>query len=54
MKSINIVPQEFYHHIKFLKSIMNGRCSIEKTVLKHFALFTGKHLCWSLLLITFS
>ena len=26
-------------------------CSIEKTVLKNFAIFTGKHLCWSLFLI---
>ena len=24
------------------------RCSIEKTVLKNFAIFTGKDLCWSL------
>ena len=23
------------------------RCSIKKVVLKHFAIFTGKHLCWS-------
>ena len=27
------------------------RCSVTKTVLKNFAKFTGKHLCWSLLLI---
>ena len=25
-------------------------CSIEKAVLKNFTIFTGKHLCWSLLL----
>ena len=24
-----------------------------KAVLKHFAIFTGKHLCWSLFLIKF-
>ena len=24
------------------------RCSIEKAVLKNFAIFTRKHLCWSL------
>ena len=23
-------------------------CPLEKSVLKHFAIFTGKHLCWSL------
>ena len=27
------------------------RCSIKKIVLKNFAIFTGKHLCWSLILI---
>ena len=44
-------PKEFYHHIKFQKSIMKKRCSIKKTVIKNFATFTGKHLCWSLFLI---
>ena len=24
------------------------RCSAKKVVLKHFSIFTGKHLCWSL------
>ena len=28
-------------------------CSIQKAVLKHFAMFTGKYLCWSLFLIKF-
>ena len=28
------------------------RCSVKKDVLKTFANFTGKHLCWSLFLIT--
>ena len=27
------------------------RCSIEKAVLKNFTIFTGKHLCWSIILI---
>ena len=26
-------------------------CSIKKAVLKNFAIFTGKHLCWSLFLV---
>ena len=26
-------------------------CSIEKAVLKYFATFTRKHMCWSLLVI---
>ena len=39
-----------------LKKCLNSRsshrsCSIEKTVLKNFLIFRGKHLCWSLLLI---
>ena len=29
------------------------RCSVEKGVLKNFAVFTGKHLCWSVFLIDF-
>ena len=29
------------------------RCSVKKGVLKNFANFTGKHLCWSLFLIKF-
>ena len=29
------------------------RCSVKKVVLKNFAIFTGKHLCWSLFLIKF-
>ena len=27
------------------------RCSVKKVVLKKFANFTGKHLCWSFFLI---
>ena len=42
-----------YHKIK---KCLNSRsshqsCSIEKAVFKNFAIFTGKNLCWSLLLI---
>ena len=42
-----------YHQ---LKKCLNSRsshqsCSIEKAVFKNFAIFTGKHLCWRLLLI---
>ena len=40
--------KEFYNHIKLWKSIMNRRCSIKKTLLKNFAIFTGKHLRWSI------
>ena len=29
------------------------RCSVKKVVLKNFAIFTGKHLFWSLFLIKF-
>ena len=39
-----------------LKKCLNSRsshqsCPIEKAVFKNFAIFTGKQLCWSLLLI---
>ena len=43
--------KESYHHIKFRKIIMNRRCSIKKTALKNFEIFTEKHLSWSLFLI---
>ena len=41
-----------------LKKCLNSRsshqsCSVEKAVLKNLAIFTGKHLCWSLLWIDF-
>ena len=31
--------------------INHPRCSVKKDVLKNFVIFTGKNLCWSLLLI---
>ena len=39
------------HSINSLKTKYRSshpRCSIRKAVLKNFAIFTGKHLCWSL------
>ena len=38
-----------YHQTKFQNIIMN-RSSIKKAELKHFAIFTEKHLRWSLFL----
>ena len=29
------------------------RCSVKKGVLKNFAIFTGKHLCWSLYYLSY-
>ena len=42
-----------YHKLKncLISRSSHKSCSIEKAVLKYFAIFTGKHLCWSLLLI---
>ena len=42
-----------YHKLKkYLNSRSSHKsCSKEKAVLKNFAIFTGKHLRWSLLLI---
>ena len=42
-----------YHKLKKCVNSRSShqRCSIEKGVLKNLAIFTGKHLCWSLLLI---
>ena len=35
----------------WLQKSSHRRCSIKKAVLKNFAIFTEKHLCWSLFLI---
>ena len=42
-----------YHKLKKCLNSRSShqRCSIEKAVLKNFAIFTGKHLHWSLFLI---
>ena len=40
--------KEFYYHKKFLKSIMNMRCSAKKALPKNFAIFTWTHLYWGL------
>ena len=42
------------NHRDLLNSLRSShyRCSVKKVVLKTFANFTGKHLCWSLFLIT--
>ena len=37
----------FWDSIKKFKRSQQG-CSIQKVVLKNFAIFTGKHLCWCL------
>ena len=38
-------------NIRFEFRSSHQRCSIKKAVLRYFAVFTGKHLCWSLFLI---
>ena len=36
---------------KYASGFRNShQCSVEKAVLKNFAILTGKHLCWSLLI----
>ena len=37
----------------FTERSNHRRCSVKKVVLKYFANFTGKHLCWCLFLIKF-
>ena len=36
---------------RFTLTSSHRRCSVTKAVLKNFAIFTGKHLCWSLFFI---
>ena len=43
-------PEDFWFFQGTCKSSYR-RCSITKSVLRNFATFTGKHLCWSIFLI---
>ena len=51
-KSLFDIQQDYDPHLNltFSKQIIRShrRCSIKKGVLKNFAEFTGKRLCWSL------
>ena len=53
MLSLEFRSSYFSKYLRLIAVIRNShrRCSIKKAVLKHFAIFTGKHLCWNLLLI---
>ena len=53
-------PEQILVKLQYLFQEPNGedksshqRCSVKKGVLKNFANFTGKHLCWSLFLKKF-
>ena len=47
---IQIVQLEFTTW-KYKVKLSATECSIKKDVRKTFAIFTGKHLCWSLFLL---
>ena len=40
-----------YYQLSQIYKSSHRRCSTQKAVLKSFAIFTGKHLCWSPFLI---
>ena len=44
---IPLIKIEFLRNSTIFRS-SHRRCSIEKSVLKNFVIFTGKQLCWSL------
>ena len=46
--NLKCIAAHIYYFSKSRSS--HQRCSRKKAVLKIFALFTGKHLCWSLFL----
>ena len=53
MKWISLNINQLIGTTLHAEAATRGRCSLEKVVLKNFANFTGKCLCWSLFLITF-
>ena len=50
----DLIISQFRSDIGYLIGVTSShlRCSIKKVVLKKFAIFTGKHLCWSSLFNT--
>ena len=61
----NLFKSEGFETVHTIRALENGRftvseisfksshqrCSIRRTIFRNFAIFTGKHLCWSLFLI---
>ena len=51
MKNVTFVPKDVQRILsshKISENYNEHKVSYKKTVLKEFAIFTGKHLCWSL------
>ena len=46
--NISQVELEILRNSSTIFRSSHWRCSIKKAVLKHFVIFTGKHLCWGL------
>ena len=46
--NISLVELEILRNSSTIFRSSQWRCSIKKAILKHFAIFTGKHLCWDL------
>ena len=46
-----VYKQKVWKGQKVFTESSHQRCSIKKAFLKNFAIFTGKHLCWSLFLM---
>ena len=49
--SVGKKPQELEFYLYTFSRSSHWICSVKKGVLKIFAIFTGKHLCWSLFFI---
>ena len=46
--NISQVELEILRNSSTIFRSSHRRCSIKKAILKHFVIFTGKHLCWGL------
>ena len=46
--NISQVELEILRNSSTIFRSSHWRCSIKKAILKHFVIFTGKHLCWGL------
>ena len=49
-KCAKIIKRSIQNNSNRNAEVVTRRCSVKKIVLKNFRKFTGKHLCWSILL----
>ena len=49
---VKIFSPKIFIQLNIFHKSSHRKCSVRSAILKHFAIFPGKHQCWSLFLIT--